>query len=193
MTVICFDGVSIAADSMVSCNDLVVDKNYNKIHILKKGTKFQDEGVICVALAGQLAHITEITQIIEKGQSTFEEFEGSAYIVTDKSCYRIEHTGKWYKDTAKQWALGSGSDVALSALQLGKSAKEAVKHACKLVLGCGGKVRVMQVRKTKRTIKKAPKKGNLSRKRIKSAVDATLNLKKERRLKARVDSLLKEI
>lgn len=42
-------------------------------------------------------------------------------------------------------AWGSGQDHALTALDLGKSAKEAVKYAMKRDCGTGGKIRVMKV------------------------------------------------
>jgi hypothetical protein len=94
-------------------------------------------------------------ELIREGQTKFEEGEYTAYIITENNCYRVEDEGRWYKDTAKYWAMGSGSEFALSAMLIGKSAKEAVKHACKLDVYSGGKIRVMQVRKVKNKTRKS--------------------------------------
>ena len=39
-----------------------------------------------------------------------------------------------------QFAIGSGSDFAISAMSLGKNAKEAVEHAMQFDVGTGGRV-----------------------------------------------------
>lgn len=177
MTCIAFDGTHIAADTLVVCYDLIVDKHYNKIHTFKKETvNFQGEKILCVVLAGELANITGLMADIKEEKEEFREGEYTAYIVTEENCYRVEHKGKWYKDTAKKWAIGSGGDLALSAMHLGKSAKEAVKHACKLDINSGGKISILQVRKAERTVKKAPRAGKLNREQIKKAVVGVNNV-----------------
>lgn len=154
MTSIAFDGEYIAADSLCSCNGVVVDDNYNKIHTFKEEIKFKGEKILCIVLSGELNHITGLVDLIREGQTKFDDGEYIAYIVTENACYRVEDEGRWYKDTAKRWALGSGKEFALSAMVMGKSAKEAVKHACKLDVYSGGKIRVLKVRdKKKKQIK----------------------------------------
>lgn len=150
MTSIAFDGEYIAADSLCTCDGVVVNDNYNKIHTFKEEIKFKGEKILCIVLSGELSHIAGLVDLIREGQTKFEDGEYTACIVTENSCYRVEDEGRWYEDTAKYWALGSGMDFALSAMVMGKSAKEAVKHACKLDAYSGGKIRVLKVRDRKK-------------------------------------------
>lgn len=152
MTSIAFDGEYIASDGLVNEGGVIVDDSYEKIQ--KFEGKYRGENIIALAICGSLEYFQTIKDELNKSEPKFPDSEDYvAWIITDKSFWEIygEHV---YKMTAKVNAIGSGSKFVRSALSLGKSAKEAVKHAAKFDVYTGGKIRVLKVRdKKKKQIK----------------------------------------
>jgi ATP-dependent protease HslVU (ClpYQ) peptidase subunit len=144
MTVIVYrDGV-MAADSLTSEGGLrcwAVDKIFRG--------KGGGEGIALIGIAGSLSNSAAVREWCESGceadqkPSLSEDVEvlqvypcGSAYWA-GRLLARVPIAGDYF-------AIGSGSQVAMGALEMGASAKQAVEIAIKLRGDCGGPVRVLR-------------------------------------------------
>lgn len=148
MTTIAFDGEYLAADGMTSAGCVVVQLNKKKIHKLEITPNWLEdigEKALYFAGAGALSAIQKMLESVYDHDDKGSELEGVyCCILTDKRVWMNEGGG-WFPWGGEPFAIGSGSDFALSALRLGLSAKEAVKHACQHTLGSGGKIMNVKV------------------------------------------------
>lgn len=139
MTVIAWDGRTLAADKMTSFGGL--HATTTKVHRLADGRLF--------AGCGATALIQEMRVWVERGAdpATFP----AAQRVSADSCsilvVELDGTLLQYETTAyplrienRQWALGSGRDFAAMAMRLGKSAAEAVILTAEFCNDCGNGV-----------------------------------------------------
>lgn len=138
MTVIAWDGRTLAADKRTSFGGLIATTA--KLHRLNDG------------IAGGTGDSALIGQMIDwLRQGADPEKFPTGRQRDPKECAEIMviQRGRilYYVDTAypailedRQWACGSGRDFALMAMHLGKTAREAVELACLFQSDCGNGV-----------------------------------------------------
>lgn len=132
MTTIAWDGVTLAADTQVTNNN--VRGLYHKIHALPSGD--------VVAGCGLTAEVLEGVDWLIAGE------EGEPPELCESTLIRLNadgrcwiYIGKMKKIPAQSVdAWGSGGDFALAALTLGKTAKEAVIFASDFCVYTNNKV-----------------------------------------------------
>lgn len=142
MTTIAYDHKNkmIAVDSQISCGHIVHTNKATKYKKDKDGNIW----FFCGKVSDEEALINA------KNNDTFEVNLGCSAIFIDKNgdafssvCEaRIVEISKLSDNSAE----GSGRDFALSALDFGKSAEEAVKYASTRCLYTGGRVRVFDIK-----------------------------------------------
>ena len=142
MTVIAWDGESLAADRAVDIGGISFEAT--KLRRIRG-----DHGVTLMGFAGSGARFTQLVEWFIAGANpeTYPKREAddhSVLVCIDlleagaARIRRFETTGYPLQLEDKFYADGAGRDVALAALHCGKSAREAVVLAIKL-LGCCGK------------------------------------------------------
>ena len=137
MTVICWDGKTLAADKR-ACHGTYKGGTTTKIHRFEEG--------ICGA-AGSLETARHFITWLQAG-SVPEEFpcwdeekDASFLVVYNDgrvAVYESTPIPLWMEERCH--AIGSGRDFALAAMYLGKNAKQAVEVACALDAYCGNGV-----------------------------------------------------
>lgn len=138
MTVIAWDGKTLAADKMT---------NFGGLH----GTtvKVHRIGDKLVGGCGTTAQIQEMLKWVEKGcdpekfppqQRNLQECVSLLVVNKDGSLHQYESTPWPIILQNKQWAIGNGRDFAIAAMYLGKTAKEAVEVTNVLCNDCGNGV-----------------------------------------------------
>ena len=139
MTTVAFDGKSLAADSQTTTGS--IRGTTVKIAKNKAGFLVAGSGDLCVikqwlnwVLDGmpperQPEHCRESNIIVVDPRGRVTVFEDNAVALSPPR---------------KQWALGTGSDIALGAMAAGADARQAVKIACKLDVYSGGRVVVLR-------------------------------------------------
>ena len=143
MTVIAFDGKTLASDSRSSCGSHIVSDRYQKIYTLPSIAYINDI-LLAIGVAGALADVDKVLYYL--GGSEFPsndvEYDVHAIIVGRAYTYMLEPDSGYLLRYNKKdrLAVGSGGLFANSAMLLGLGAKAAVKHAIKLDAGCGGRV-----------------------------------------------------
>lgn len=113
-----------------------------------EGVEFNGDPLLYMAFAGSVyGAYTIIEHIDEEGfyeDADAEDVE--ALIIGEHSIYVLEAGSSllypWAEDI---YAGGSGGDFALGALRLGLNAREAVKHACKLDVYSGGRIKSVKL------------------------------------------------
>lgn len=142
MTTIAYKDGVIAFDSRVSRNGLIVSDDAHK-DFKHNGVTFVMSG--CLADKNHLIsnYNGESTKELKDSYSSFVIDKGSIY----ECCYNPEN-GFWKDDVDRSDvdAIGSGSHHALTAMDLGCSAVEAVKMAIKRDCYSGGRVRTVRVK-----------------------------------------------
>lgn len=143
MTVIAWDGRTIAADKRATCAG--VHFTTTKLRRLASGeilawTGDQDAGMAVAEWYANGAHVADWPAsqkdkeawsrliVVRKDGVRFYERQPVAVKIEDGFC-----------------AWGSGRDFALAAMSLGQSAREAVQVACRFATDCGNGVDVMEV------------------------------------------------
>ena len=135
MTVIAFDGRSVAADRRLNCGTMTgqVCKVFQTPHGILAG-------------AGSLAQIREMLAWLNDG-AELDAFPDSQrnnpdcptlmQVLPAGQLLIYEDTPYPYQVDSPFWAIGSGAPYAMAAMHLGKSAREAVEVACALDSNCG--------------------------------------------------------
>lgn len=147
MTTIVWDGETLASDGLSTIGDTVADKNFKKIRSLKG--VYNRERIMAFGVSGWIDAIDAIEKWIINGADQKEfitGFEGSILLITDKSSYYCCSDMPHFSKFSGYRAIGSGVNFAMSALDFGCNAFEAVKHACKFDVYSGGKIRKMKLR-----------------------------------------------
>lgn len=129
---------TVAVDSRISNHGLVKSDSYDK-------TIKNDIGlwVFC----GNACDMKDLCYL-RHNDKTETVPNCSAFLITDGICYDVyvnkEGVCEYFEVTFNE-AKGSGSELALAAMDHGKSAKEAVKYAITRDIYSGGRVRVFNV------------------------------------------------
>lgn len=131
MTTIAFkDGVMVG-DGRTTVSNTIVEDTAVKVH---------KSGHYLIGFAGSAACETRYNRapnLLEMQKNLDEE---SYYLVFDKSkqeLCELSHQGV-FKITSEYYAIGSGMDFALAAMDTGASAREAVEIACQRDVYSGG-------------------------------------------------------
>ena len=136
MTTIATDGDTMAADGLMSGNGTVFSTEEVKLVQLKDG---RIAGV-CGSCYNAAPFLEWLEVAGDKPELT-DDFE-ALVLMADGSCRSYDHKLRWIPVPVPT-ATGSGMDFALGAMAVGASPEEAVKAACNLDTGSGGKVTVM--------------------------------------------------
>ena len=139
------DGV-VAFDSRISQEYKVLDDNFNKRRT-EKGVEF--------FIAGNMTDDAAVMEGYFNGKDVDEDLETQGkpcadFIIVDgKDVYyggiSEESFWKMKLTTTTPYAIGSGSEYALGAMDAGATAKEAVKIACRDVF-TGGVIRTYRIK-----------------------------------------------
>lgn len=141
MTIICWDGKTLAADKRMTAGTQVA--SVTKIRRLSKGRLAGMAGVVPdgFALMDWLNGRMDPTKFTLSGDNCETEI-----MVIDKGSILIYGTGIGLVPLSIEepfFAIGSGAPYALGALYCGKSARQAVEIACKFDAACGNGVDVL--------------------------------------------------
>jgi ATP-dependent protease HslVU (ClpYQ) peptidase subunit len=141
MSVIAWDGVSLAADKRASLGSLI-----------RTTTKIFRVGDCLVAYAGDAAAGEEVLAWFASGAdpATFpvaqrdkDNWAGLLVVHRDGEMWKYERTPYPVKFPPQTMAIGCGRDFALAAMHCGKTAAEAVEIACVFDSNCGNGVDVL--------------------------------------------------
>ena len=141
MTVIAWDGTTLAADKMTS---------FGGLH--GTTTKLHRIGSLLVGGCGNTAMIQEMLTWIKNGrqvdkfperQRDPQECTSIMVISEDSVILQYENTPYPLVIQNPYWAIGSGRDFAMASMFLGKTALEAVEVASTLCNDCGNGIDVM--------------------------------------------------
>lgn len=142
MTVIAWDGKTLAADKMACAAGY--GYTVTKVHRLRGGAivAFSGDGDGAMALLAWLNAARNPATYPEQQKDN----ETSALLVEpDGSLWSYGKTPYPQRIECKRYAMGHGRDFALAAMHLGKSAKEAVEVACALDVYCGNGVDALDI------------------------------------------------
>jgi len=129
----------IAVDSRATAGTLIADDKCNKV--------FKRDGLVFIA-CGSVADLELLTDSYPFGYEGMSDLSASAFVVDDGKVYQCDIQSGKYNVTPIDFdmALGSGCDFALSAMDFGKTPKEAVKYAMTRDCATGGKIQVVKVK-----------------------------------------------
>ena len=141
MSVIAWDGKSLAADKRASLGTLIA--TITKI--------FKVENIL-VAYSGDACIGEEMLAWFKDGrdatkfpplQRDKDDWAGLLVVWDDGSIWKYERSPYPLKFPPQLFAMGSGRDFALAAMHLGKTASEAVSVASVFDSGCGNGIDVL--------------------------------------------------
>lgn len=144
MTVIAWDGKTLAADKRSTC--VGYPSTVTKIYRLQDGL---------VGFSGDGSHAMALLTWFKDGRDA-EKWPASRNSDSHADAIFISNTGEIYEYWGRAGpfstkyedqftASGSGRDYALAAMYLGKSAREAVEVACVLDTGCGNGIDTLEL------------------------------------------------
>jgi len=154
MTTIAYKDGVIAYDSRRSAGSLIVCDTQDKKHIIREGrdgsTEGSTEGSIILFASGAANDIENLVAHLRDNTTKLHTNNyASGLLVQDGVVYDIgvnNTDGVWKYVSSDPWADGSGREFALAAMDMGASAKKAVKQAIKRDANSGGKVNVFVVK-----------------------------------------------
>ncbi len=146
MTTICYKAGILAFDGQCTNENEIVAKNIVKAIATKK---------LLVGASGATAHCQAFIEWVRNGRkaSTMpkplpdDKFEG--IVIDDKGCITVYEEGLLSVEfgTHPFFAIGSGAQFAIGAMEAGASALEAVKIAAKRDIYTGGEIRWVEMAK----------------------------------------------
>jgi len=145
MTTIATDGKTIAADGLATRNGNVMVRDRAKIKV-ERGV--QDA---IYAMAGPSGMTDRIIKWHRAGADPKEvppvgADEGwSLLIITPDGCFAAGSGAPYPCQVNLPFAIGSGADLALGAMEVGASPEEAVKAACRRDVHSGGEIQVVNI------------------------------------------------
>lgn len=141
MSVIAWDGKTLAADKQGNDGNIVTI------------TKIIRVGKHLIGGTGSAASTASIFRWYQMGadpekfpecQKDKERWSDLLVVTPDKKVFKYEQEPVCFEIEDKFVSIGSGSPYALSAMELGATAKEAVLIACKYERNCGRGVDVLE-------------------------------------------------
>lgn len=145
MTVICWDGRTLAADKM-ACS-AGYGYTVTKIHRLKSGAlvAFSGDGDSSMTL---LAWLDGGRDVAAYPPAQKDNDTSALLIEPDGSVLSYGKTPHPQRIECARYAQGHGRDFALAAMHLGKTAREAVEVACALDVFCGNGIDTLELEPT---------------------------------------------
>lgn len=142
MTVIAWDGKTLAADKMACAAGY--GYTVTKVHRLRDGAivAFSGDGDGAMAL---LAWLNAAQNPVAYPEQQKDNDTSALVVKPDGSVWSYGKTPYPQRIECKSYAMGHGRDFALAAMHLGKSAKEAVEVACALDVYCGNGVDALDI------------------------------------------------
>ena len=153
MTVICTDGKVMAGDGLVVAGTVIVCDDFPKVRRLKDGSVF--------GAAGDIRDVVLAFDWLERGApfDTIPKFSPDADKDSDgfeALVLRPDGRVEWFDQMcvfvpySAPYAIGCGSDVALTCLHLGMTPAEAVERAAHQNSKVGGKTVVLSPTRKRR-------------------------------------------
>ena len=137
MTTIAIDHNTISADGLAVVNGKKVDPSFKKL--------IKRDGVI-YAMAGRIEHCEILIDYLSNtSDELIPDIEGNV-IAIENGEVRIYWVNDGVLDSDKvvpPYAIGSGGEYAYSALRMGMTSKQAVKHAGEIDINTNTKVTTM--------------------------------------------------
>lgn len=144
MTVLVWDGKTLASDSRTTAGDDIVSDIAPKIYCLKdQEVDYMGDKIEAIAIAGRCSDSDRLLSfILTEGFGGELEHRTNAILVGKKYVYSLEEKTTWLirYNKSHKIAEGSGCVWALSALRLGLDSVSAARHAVKNCTSCGGKI-----------------------------------------------------
>lgn len=136
MTTIAYKDGVIAYDSRLNCDERIISDSFSKM-VERNGVRF-----FC---CGSQDHMERLADAYF-GEDT-GELEATALVVEGGKVYRVGRCEKrLYRSLmVEHGAIGSGTDHALTAMDMGATAAQAVKMAMKRDPFTGGRIRIFRV------------------------------------------------
>lgn len=153
MSVICWDGNELATDSQSSCQHLRRAGTSRRLYAAGDWDKWRVEGKKAVAFAfvGEGAPGPWIAEAMTQGldhKTTLAcgMLNFQAIIICDDCAFVWRYVKEGRGDEVVNtllpieapYAIGTGKGIATGVMSIGRSAKQAVEHACKWDLNSGG-------------------------------------------------------
>ena len=143
MTTIAYKDGIIAYDSRVCSGNMIYDDEYDKKIVVSDG--------IIMFMAGLYSHIDDFVDCYCSNVNKNEKcINIQAFVVDSGMLYEsfIDENNALNKikmSMEKHYAIGSGSPHAITAMDMGASAEEAVKMASKRCYQTGGKINTFNI------------------------------------------------
>jgi hypothetical protein len=145
MTVLAWDGKTLASDSRLSSQNDILSDNVTKL--FNVDIDYFEDTIIAVGLSGEWDLVDKYLQHICSDRFLNQDITHELYgiAVGKKLVYHItgstDYLIRYPRDT--KLVDGSGGTFARAALELGKNAKAAVKLSIKLNSSCGGRIQTI--------------------------------------------------
>lgn len=153
MTTIAYDGRYVVADGRSTVGNLVTGKKARKIWIVDLTINGLTEKAV-FAGAGSYQSINMVRSHLEREDfleaEAVPELEPGSFsgivVLQDGRCFVLEDR---LVPMEQEWpvAIGSGTDYAMAAMTMGKTAIEAVDLACELDVYSGGELMMVDINK----------------------------------------------
>jgi len=143
MTTIVYDhkNKQIACDSRLTGGNLIITDSAEKYRANEKGLWF---------FAGTRADENQLMELEHNDKPEIKP-DANALLIKEGKCFLVTFNGDYCSVSENEYnhSIGSGCDFALSAVDLGRTAKEAVEYAITRDTGSGGNVHVYDIEKGK--------------------------------------------
>lgn len=145
MTVIVFDGKTLAADSRITCGGNITTEVYNKIHALKGSVDYLGDELLAIGVSGTASDVLKLIEHLQSSDYPVKKIDHEihALIVGRKYIYELyphdSHLIRYNKNT--KLAIGSGGTLAYGAMMLGLDAVKAAKHAASINVYCNTRIK----------------------------------------------------
>lgn len=145
MTVIVWDGKTLAGDGRITYNDVIISDDICKVFELDD-IPYGGDCLIAIGIAGRSSHTQLLLDRLDDLEIKMTEVcygvEVSAIVIGNNYVYELEseHKGIIKYPRNQCISIGSGYLAALTALDIGLNAEGAVEAACTRVSSCGGKI-----------------------------------------------------
>ena len=144
MTIIAWDGHTLAADKR--CSGGACTFTVRKIHRLADGS--------LIGLSGDSAYCAQMLAWVQAGEKAADipatqrdrdKFAAAMVIRPNGEVWKYEDTPHPYRVEDKVFAIGSGRDFALAAMDLGLNSVRAVEVACARDQNCGNGIDTLRL------------------------------------------------
>lgn len=145
MTTIAYKDHIIAYDGFATSGNEITENDFDKMFVVEDATFF---------MSGAISDFENFFSVFLYGDRPTKNNECEGFVLYDKKLWKAAISpvsGFWKRplSLSKHYALGSGEQFALTAMDLGKSAKEAIEVASSRDIYTGGLIRTYEVKMAK--------------------------------------------